>query len=45
MTFEGGATQTCTRSGGPDTAPTYTCSAVEPPDEDPGDEDGGLLGP
>lgn len=42
MTFPGGSTQTCTRTGGPDTAPTYTCSAVVPAPEG---EDGGLLGP
>lgn len=26
MTFPGGSTQTCTRSGGPDSAPTYSCT-------------------
>jgi hypothetical protein len=35
MTFSDGSTQTCTRSGGTDMAPTYTCAAPVPaPDED-----------
>lgn len=45
-TFPDGSTQTCTRSGGPDTAPTYRCAPVQPPpDEDPPPTEGdGLLG-
>jgi hypothetical protein len=34
-----GRTQSCTRDGGPDTAPTYTCTALPPPESVPG---GGL---
>jgi hypothetical protein len=30
-TFADGSTQTCTRSGGPDTAPTYSCPVPTPP--------------
>jgi len=29
--FSDGSTQTCTRSGGPDTAPVYSCGPVQPP--------------
>lgn len=29
-TFPDGSTQTCTRSGGPDTAPTYACGPLMP---------------
>ena len=31
-----GRTQSCTRTGGPDTAPTYTCTAEPPPETVPG---------
>jgi outer membrane biosynthesis protein TonB len=31
-----GRQQSCTRSGGPDTAPTYTCTAEPPPETVPG---------
>lgn len=45
MTFPDGSTQTCARTGGPDTAPTYECGPVQPPDDDPPPtEGGGLLG-
>jgi hypothetical protein len=44
-----GTTQTCTRSGGTDTAPAYDCTGPAPPDEgetEPGeDQQGGLLDP
>lgn len=30
-TYPDGSTQTCTRSGGTDTAPTYSCAAPQPP--------------
>lgn len=33
--FSDGSTQTCTRSGGPDTAPVYSCEPVQPPPSAP----------
>lgn len=35
VTYPDGTTQTCTRSGGPDTAPTYSCSAPTTPTSTP----------
>lgn len=37
-TFPDGSTQSCTRDGGADTSPNYTCGEVTPP------PDGGVLG-
>lgn len=34
MTFPDGSTQTCTRDGGPDTAPTYQCTQPSRPTDD-----------
>lgn len=43
-TYSDGSTKACTRTGGPDTAPTYTCGPVQPeptPDPTPAPIEGG----